>query len=133
MSISRLLIETGSGRVQPPAGGPVNGNDLPRPALRAELSSSGDVRTVMLDGEIDPATAPVLEHALQRLQVDSAAVVDMRNVSYMDSTGLAIFIRQAMKMREAGGSLHLRDPLPVIRRVIEFCCLESLLEPADSQ
>ena len=84
---------------------------------------------VILEGEIDPATAPVLEHALQRLQIDAAAVVDMTDVGYMDSTGLAIFIRQSMKMRDAGGSLHLRNPVPIIRRLLEFCCLESLLEP----
>jgi anti-anti-sigma factor len=108
----------------------VTRNDVYGPGLRAELSSAGETRLVILDGEIDPASAPVLEHALQRLQLNSDAIVDMSEVAFMDSTGLAILLRQAMRMREAGGSLVLRRPVPVIRRLIEFCCLESLLEPS---
>jgi anti-anti-sigma factor len=47
----------------------------------------------------------------------------------MDSKGLTVLIRQSRRFSERGGSVRLRDAPLAIRRLLELCCLEDLLEP----
>jgi anti-anti-sigma factor len=49
----------------------------------------------------------------------------------MDSSGLAVVLRQSMRRREAGAYLQLRHASEPVRRLIEFCCLEHLLVPEE--
>ena len=83
-----------------------------------EVSPDGD-GTFVVAGEIDIMSAPALERALQRL-VDSGGtvVLDMRGVSFMDSTGLRAILAATEALR-GRGTLVLRDPQPIIVRVLE--------------
>src|SRR6187549_844462 len=83
-----------------------------------DVSHDGD-HTLVVVGEIDMLSAPTLEPALRPL-VDSGGTVtlDMRGVSFMDSTGLAAIIA-ATKALRGRGRLVLRDPQPIVVRVLE--------------
>jgi anti-sigma B factor antagonist len=62
-----------------------------------------------VEGEIDIATAPVLRDRLQdRVQAgESTIVVDLVNVTFLDSTGLGVLVGALKACREAGGDLVL--------------------------
>ena len=79
-------------------------------------------------GEIDIASSDELEAALERVPTEERVVLDLCAVDFMDSSGLAVVLRQAMRRRDAGGTLHIRQPSPSVRRLLVFCCLEHLLE-----
>ena len=83
---------------------------------------------VAVIGEIDLDTAPVLQTTLETLEATQHIVVDCAAVEFMDSTGLAVLLRQSSRVRESGGSLFLRRPSPPVLRLLQFCCLENLLE-----
>lgn len=69
----------------------------------------GDQTVVDVVGEIDVSTADVLrERLLDLLERDRTdLVVDLRQVSFMDSTGLGVLVGTLKKVRMLGGRLQL--------------------------
>lgn len=70
---------------------------------------NGDRTVVEVTGEIDVYTAPALREELSRL-VDGEhtnLVVDLTQVSFMDSTGLGVLVGALKKVRTLGGDLQL--------------------------
>ena len=90
--------------------------------------SHGEELTVTVKGEIDIATAPILRSALEELCADRDVLVDVANVSFIDSSGLNVLVVQVMSRRDAGGSLHIRNSSVGMRRVLEIAGLTGLLE-----
>src|SRR3954453_12449134 len=89
------------------------------------------VTLVHLSGDLDLAAVDDLEAAFADVPDYEPAVLDMSQVQFMDSSGLAVVLRQSMRRRDAGGSLQLRHTTEPVRRLIEFCCLEHLLLPEE--
>jgi anti-anti-sigma factor len=80
-------------------------------------------------GELDIASADTLSAALDKVAAEERVVLDLSAVDFMDSSGLAVVLRQSMRRRDAGGLLQIRRPSVSVRRILVFCCLEHLLEP----
>jgi anti-anti-sigma factor len=81
-------------------------------------------------GEIDLATAERLGQQLDELPPDAASWSTWamcHSSTQWDSMGLSVLIRQSMRLREGGGSLHIRRPGPNLRRLLVFCCLDHLI------
>jgi anti-anti-sigma factor len=77
-----------------------------------------------LAGELDVASADTLEaqiHASLNGQVD--VVLDVADLTFVDSTGIRAFIRLAK--RSAPRSLVLRNPKPNVERVLEIVSMET--------
>jgi anti-anti-sigma factor len=84
---------------------------------------------VVVVGEIDLDTAPMLHTTLDSIEATSHITVDCAGVDFMDSTGLAVVLRHSTRTSEAGGSVVIRRPSPSVLRLLEWCCLEHLLDP----
>lgn len=70
---------------------------------------SGDRTVIEVKGEIDVYTAPALREEISSL-VDAehtTIVVDLSQVSFMDSTGLGVLVGALKKVRTLGGDLSL--------------------------
>ena len=78
-------------------------------------------RTVQVAGEVDVSCAAEL-----RGQLDAAAqegldtLVDLSNVSYVDSTGIGVLVGAATTAREAGRGFAIANPQPPVRRVLDM-------------
>lgn len=86
---------------------------------------SGDRTVVEVRGEIDVYTAPVLREELTSL-VDSEhtnLVVDLTQVSFMDSTGLGVLVGGLKKVRTLGGDLSLVIDQESILKVFRITAL----------
>ncbi len=72
---------------------------------------------VALSGDVDLATAQVVDEELRRAeQSESLIVLDLGEVSFMDSTGLRAVILADQRLRERGASLRIaRVPVQVSR------------------
>jgi anti-sigma B factor antagonist len=59
-------------------------------AFKIDVVEGDDRIVVRVDGELDVATAPALDDALQRAEASAVAVItiDLAGVSFIDSTGL---------------------------------------------
>jgi stage II sporulation protein AA (anti-sigma F factor antagonist) len=102
---------------------------VPQGGLYVDVSNEGGVVVTTVRGEIDIGSADTLNAALDRVPNEERLVLDLAAVDFMDSSGLAVVLRQSMRRRDAGGTLHIRRPSVSVQRLLVFCCLEHLLEP----
>jgi anti-sigma B factor antagonist len=88
--------------------------------------------TVVLDGEIDIATAPAIRRILLAAvsggDVDLA--VDMSGVTFIGAAGIGVLVAAANRTREAGGGLSLLAPSPQVRRLLDVLHLDAILPAA---
>lgn len=101
---------------------------MPNGALRVELTRDDGLAVTVVRGEIDLDSSAQLNTVLNKVEKEQRVVLDMSEVTFMDSSGLAVLLRQSMGRRDVGGALQIRHPSQPVRRLLEFCCLEHLLE-----
>jgi anti-sigma B factor antagonist len=99
-------------------------------AVRVSYGSSAAV--VAVEGELDLATAPDLERSLGAVQRDGRPVVlDLRQVSFMDSSGLRAVLAADARARASSSRLALVAGPPSVHRVFELTLLDRRLEFVD--
>lgn len=89
---------------------------------------------VEVTGELDVYTAPALEDALGDL-VDARRtdiVVDLSNVTFMDSTGLGLLIKALKWTREHDGTLRIVANSEKILKVFRVTGLDTVLPIHDT-
>lgn len=83
---------------------------------------------VCVRGDLDAATAPVLENELIPLYPTTRHVIlDLSHVGFVDSPGLAVIIRAVYELRQRGQRLTVRGPAPMTQRVFETLGLTRLV------
>ena len=87
--------------------------------------------TIALRGEIDHHSARDILRVVSNkidLYLPLACVLDFREVTFMDSSGIAIVISALRKMRELSGRLVLRDVPPQPMKVLRASGMEQIVE-----
>jgi anti-sigma B factor antagonist len=80
---------------------------------------------VRVEGELDLATAPTLWTALEQALADgNQLVLDLSEVTFIDSSGLSVLIR-AHQVLGPTGSLTVRSPNTQARRLFELAGIDS--------
>lgn len=90
--------------------------------LRIEVADTTSPTTVVLVGEVDLVTAPRVREALIAIanSGETKVVVDMTNVTFMDSVGLSALVGPLKRFRTKNGQIVLRSPTPSVRKVFEI-------------
>ena len=85
--------------------------------FRVEVNSEDHAVVISVSGELDLATSPALEQELERASSSATVViVDLRQLEFMDSTGLSVLVKAHQKAEELGQSFALvRGPQQVER------------------
>lgn len=97
-------------------------------ALSVRYVTGADRPIVAVAGEIDLCTAAKFRAALeQALDGHDRLEVDLRQTSFMDSTGLAILVAASQRLGRVPGALVLRHPNPMIRRLLEISGMDELI------
>jgi anti-sigma B factor antagonist len=84
----------------------------------------GDV-VLTARGDIDVATAPQLHAALATARsrpggsAGGRVVVDLSQVTFLGAAGLRVLLAAARRARGLGDDLVLRDPRPIVLRLLE--------------
>jgi anti-sigma B factor antagonist len=89
----------------------------------------GDCAVIQVTGEVDVYTAPLLRERIRELVAKGAVhlIADLRQVDFLDSTGLGALVGGLKRLREAGGSLALVVSAPRILRIFQITGLTSVL------
>ena len=88
-----------------------------------------DAAWVHVAGELDLATTPDLEQALTEAQAQARMVVlDLRDLSFMDSSGVHVIVNASIRARAEGRRLVLLKVPPNIDRTFELTGLTRDLE-----
>jgi anti-anti-sigma factor len=86
-----------------------------------------------LAGELDLATAPVLQERLDAAMRGTAAVViDLSRLRFIDSSGLGMLVAAERQLRDSGGQLVLVRGPQAVHRPFELTGLDSHFEFCDS-
>jgi len=94
------------------------------------VNENGDHAEVILGGEIDAYTAPKLKESIFPLseKKNIQLLVDLSNVTYMDSTGLGIFVGMFKNVRANNGSFELVGLSDRLKRLFEITGLADIME-----
>jgi anti-anti-sigma factor len=92
------------------------------PPFIVEPQRQDETIRLVVRGELDMETGPRLREELERARAAQAAVVilDLREVTFFDSTGLQIVLDAEVHARENGGRLVVLPGDGEPRRVLEL-------------
>jgi anti-anti-sigma factor len=96
-------------------------------------SEQGGRTVVLLRGELDLATAPQLEQVVtERLEAGDEVVVDLRELDFMDSTGLRVLVRAHASVADERRFLIVRPPPGgPIAKILSIAGVESQFDIVD--
>ena len=104
-------------------------------SLLEPLVSEQDGQTVVrLEGEVDVYTSPRLDDCLQSLieAGQRSVVIDLTDVTFIDSSGLAVLIKAHTRMGEEGGGLAIASPSETAFRLFELTGLTAVFTIVDA-
>jgi anti-sigma B factor antagonist len=89
--------------------------------LTVERTAVGGTDLLVAEGEIDIGSAPRLISALSDVVLSNAQalVIDLTEVSFMDSTGLALMLNAQRRVTRRGHEFAIACPEGPVRRVFE--------------
>jgi anti-sigma B factor antagonist len=104
------------------------------PQFTAQITSRNGVASIALRGELDSATVPDLEGHLAPFESNgvSAIMLDMRELTFIDSVALHSLVRARERAKMNGQQLILVGARPTARRLFELTCTEYLLDDRDT-
>ena len=90
--------------------------------LQIEVRRQKDVAVIILKGEVDAYTCARLREAMIEAIEDGGAnlVVDMKNVEYIDSSGLGTLVGGLKRVSERQGTIAVVCTNPQIRKVFDI-------------
>ena len=93
------------------------------------ILSEQNAHLVSLHGELDGATAKELEAEFIRIEATSASriVLDLSELEFIDSTGLAVILRADVRAKNDGHVLRVLPPDGQVGRVFELSGMDELL------
>jgi anti-anti-sigma factor len=89
-------------------------------ALERQLSSG--VARIAVRGELDLSTGPRLEEEVRRIEAEApkVLVLDLREVTFFDSTGLQLVLDADVRAREEGRTFVVAPGDGEPRRILEL-------------
>lgn len=82
---------------------------------------------VAVFGELDLATADAVEGALATaIAADGPVVIDLRACGFVDSRGIAVLIKAALRLHEQGRDLLIRGVHERVMRILELSGVTSM-------
>jgi anti-sigma B factor antagonist len=105
----------------------------PPESFRCETGRDGDGWWVRPIGELDLETAPRLDQELKAMRAAGAGrmVLDMRELTFMDSTGLRLVITWDRTAREEGFEFAIVPGPEVVQRVFRLTGMDDQLPVAE--
>lgn len=88
--------------------------------LVLELQQQGDIATVRMRGELDAFTAPELANLCGSVFAQGArdVVIDLRETSFLDSSGLRVLVGARQLFTGDGGTVRLAHPNEAVVRLL---------------
>jgi anti-sigma B factor antagonist len=88
--------------------------------LRIDVSQQDDRVVVSLDGELDMASAPLLQRAIEDVELASRPllVLDLERLEFIDSTGLRIILSTHKRCQERDQELAVTRGSQQVERLL---------------
>lgn len=102
--------------------------------MEVKITEKDNVMTAALAGRLDTAVSQEVATALQPLidNADKTLVLDCKDLAYISSSGLRIFLTVRKAAAAKGGKVIVRDITPDIRQVFMMTGFLNLFEIQES-
>ena len=103
--------------------------------MKMEVTKENNVTIVAVEGEIDVETSPQLRERFDELlaQGEHNFVIDLGGVDFIDSSGLAAFVRLFKRVRVGEGDVKLCCIRPEILKIFELTRLNRVFDIFDTR
>ena len=92
------------------------------------VKEEGNIATVYLDGEIDmDVTEKAKELIMPLIEAKKEVHLNLKDVQYMDSSGISVLIESHQKAMELGTKVILKEISKSVLKVIMMAKLEQIL------
>ena len=93
-----------------------------------KITEEGNITTIFLEGEIDmEVTDKTKEAILPLIVADKEVHINLKDVSYMDSSGISVLIESHQKATENNTKVVLKEISKSVLKVIMMAKLEQIL------
>jgi anti-anti-sigma factor len=98
------------------------------------VRSEGQAAVVVVSGELDLASGPELEEVLDRFSgpPTELLIIDLREVDFMDSTGLSIIVKAHQRFADDGRRLGLVKGSSQVQRLLDLTGVAERLPLVDT-
>ena len=90
----------------------------------------GQQVTVVIGGELDHCAAPQIRQMLDDLLEDpmvSHLVLDLENLTFMDSSGIGVLLGRLRRLQERGGALSVANMQPSVEKLFRLSGLNRVI------
>lgn len=114
---------------------PATASLIRRTGFSVEPHEQGGSLVLHLQGELDTSTARQLRHALTSAMAGDATaiVLDLAELSFIDSTGIAVFLSALRRADDEGRTFGLRHPGRMVRKVLRLTGVDRLLVDEETE
>lgn len=100
-----------------------------------QIREKSDVIILDVNGEIDLYNAPEIKESISKLieRQKFNIVVNLANVSYIDSSGIGALISSLSNLKKFNGTMKIINLSGSVRKVFELTKLTSFFEIYDSE
>jgi anti-sigma B factor antagonist len=90
--------------------------------FRLEVHNEQTATVIAVSGELDLASSPALQEELDRAQSANAQllIIDLRELDFMDSTGLSVLVRAHQRADEQGRQLAMVKGPQQVQRLLSL-------------
>lgn len=99
--------------------------------MNIDIKSENGSAIARLSGEIDHHNAKELRTKLDKFIISAQPpelVMDFKNITFMDSSGIGLIMGRSKLMKECGGRLEVRNSQPYIKRVLKLSGIERIVK-----
>ena len=102
--------------------------------FRLEVRSQGQATIIAVSGELDLASSPALQEELDRVSAldTDLLIIDLRELDFMDSTGLSVLVRAHQRAEEQGRQLAMVKGAQQVQRLLSLTGVADRLTLVDS-
>jgi anti-anti-sigma factor len=102
--------------------------------FRLEVRNEGRFTVIAVSGELDLASSPALQEELDRVAASDSnmLIIDLRELDFMDSTGLSVLVRAHQRIEEQGRQLAMVKGPQQVQRLLSLTGVSDRLTVVDS-
>ena len=99
--------------------------------FRMDIASTDDAVALTLFGEVDVDCRATVEAGLRSVVEADNVVIDLRHVTFIDSSGIGVLVRAHAAASEHGGSMTLCPGPPNVMRALHMAGVAGLFPVVD--
>lgn len=93
----------------------------------AQRTERGDEIMLLLSGELDLSSAEAVAQAARGIPPGGALTLDLSKLTFVDSSGLRVFMNLDRRSRREGWTLSIINPGGQVLRILRLCGFDERL------